>query len=1181
MHQMSTKPSIWNFNEVDSKRLAQEFFQGVDARYEHILAGLDVVRSEKLAEIHQKFESSNVVIMHGASGQGKSTLAFRYLHDYAPNDWRFYVDLRVTSDTRQMLRVANALSGHAQAIDRPCMVYIDVSPSDQDWPELVRALSYLTGLRVLVTIREEDWRRATSYRTRFSSEELELRFDMEEANNLYAQLREPSSQFLAFDEAWSGFGGKGPLMEFMYFLTQKETLKSRIESQIQNLQDRLREGKLKEDELHLLRLVAVASAYEAKLDLRAVVQHLSLSESSRTIELFTKEYLIRIDENDSTITGLHSVRSSIMLESLLDEVLRSWESVAVECLSLLMENDLEIFLMHAFSRRRDDSTALLRELESFRPESWTGVAGILRALLWLGVRNYTDTNRALIDQEYEKWGSGWFFKLDSDLAEIAGDTMSGFLDQIAKLPGVDGERLLKETMALRAQQTSKSKAFLLAKTWLERLEPIGVLSPRPQDWAGFSQVLFWAASFQERHVISLMCEQVDLDSFIEEFPISTLADLIYTLHIALGDGFHSIFQEYRTRVESRFKRETNTFSLEDDGAVVRANFIPDFAYATNQEESTDGNTTSLTLHEETMYRVDLLRKLLPDRQNYGSQAYGHKLGVLSPKHDESIKAIDASNFYPQWAQRINTHFRLMVNYPHRPKTWKEHAQQIFDLRKQILARLDQIQRALNTFFRKRKRTSSLRRLLSDSDWESFKHLAQSHPLLPQTVVDEWGFSGEGITRMNYNTPNDSSMSNNDSYFSSASGLDERSLALTKHKVYIDNLHRYLRDLSIFASQGMNVSGRSADEMHPEYSQERLSIFNLYAALESLTQMQIDFRERVGRFVPDADLSRLEDKEQGRYRELWCVWYQYIFHRRIRVQDAAREFVQEHDNALKKVKRQVRRKLREVQKEGFSASFARIDLQHEGESIPCILLEINEPTLYWQAVEDTVVALRKALHTNSDRSLRYFAVQLWMKKLAIVPIIRGRALSQSALVLPTSAIQSGSALEDWYWYIPKEVSNEDWAKLSISLWHREQFEPAIRFTEDLVALSLHTAQIGDLCRFSHENDDVDSEVIESFLQSRGQDLSRYLQRVYDLGGELLRQHAESQNDPGRPNLGYAVELLYHICQQIKPAKNDNASMKMTVDEIGEWSKNLEQMRTHAEQFKLLWIADVLDNSPTEG
>ena len=285
-----------NSDEVDPERLAQEYFQGVDARYEHILAGLDVVRSDKMEEIEQKFESSNVVIVHGASGQGKSTLAFRYLHEKASSDWRFYVDLRLTDDKRQVLRVANALSGHAKAIQRPCIVYIDVSPSDREWPELVRALSDLPELRILVTIREEDWRRATGYRARFVSEELELSFDEEEAGNLYAQLKEQTSHYLAFDEAWVGFGGQGPLLEFVYFLTQNQTLKSRVEDQIRSLKDHVRMGQLTKNELHLLRLVAVASAYEAKLDLKALVERLSLSEPARTIELFTKEYLIRVDE---------------------------------------------------------------------------------------------------------------------------------------------------------------------------------------------------------------------------------------------------------------------------------------------------------------------------------------------------------------------------------------------------------------------------------------------------------------------------------------------------------------------------------------------------------------------------------------------------------------------------------------------------------------------------------------------------------------------------------------------------------------------------------------------------------------------------------------------------------------------------------------------------------------------
>ena len=547
---------------------------------------------------------SNVVIVHGAPGQGKSTLAFRYLHEYTPNVWRFFV--RSLEDRKHIRRVANALSGHAKATDLPCIAYIDVSPSDQDWPRLVRELSHLSKFNVLVTIREEDWRRATGYRAHFESEELELSFDREEAENLYGQLKEHTPHYLSFDDAWEGFGGTGPLLEFVYFLTQKETLKSRIENQIRKLQDRVCDRKLDANELHLLRLVAVASAYEAKLDLKAVVEHLGLIESALTIDLFTKEYLIRVDERGSTVTGLHSVRSNIMLESLLDDVLSSWESAAEECLPLLLETDLEIFLLHAFSRRRTEATALLEELENSYPKSWIGVAGILRALLWLGVHDYTESNRALIDEVISERGPGWYLILDSDLAEIAPDAISNIW---YNLPDFDGKnRLLDYVESIRARQAPKCEAFVHARDWLQNLDPTGTAPSVPQDFAGLAEVIFWSSHLQIPQVISPIYEMIDFARIVEEIPIDTLADLIYALHIALGDGYDSVCQEHRTRVESRFKRETNTFSLEDDGATVRANFVPDFALSISQEEHVSEDTESSILYEETMYRVDILRK---------------------------------------------------------------------------------------------------------------------------------------------------------------------------------------------------------------------------------------------------------------------------------------------------------------------------------------------------------------------------------------------------------------------------------------------------------------------------------------------------------------------------------------------------------------------------------------------
>ena len=1175
-----------NSDEVDPQRLAQEYFQGVDARYEHILAGLDIVRSDKLAEIEQKFESSNVVIVHGASGQGKSTLAFRYLHENASSDWRFYVDLRLTSNNRQLLRVANVLSGHARTIDRPCTVYVDVSPSDRDWPELVRALSDLPKLRILVTIREEDWRRATGYRARFVSEELELSFDREEAENLYAQLKEHAREHLAFDEAWAGFGGKGPLLEFVYFLTQNHTLKSRVESQIQTLKDNVRMEQLKQNELHLLRLVAVASAYEAKLDLKAVVEHLGLNEPSQTIELFTKEYLIRVDESGSTVTGLHFVRSNIMLESLLDDVLSSWESVGVECLPLLVETDLEIFLLHAFSRRRTEATALLEELESFRPKSWIGVVGILRALLWLGVYDYTESNRALIDEVIRERGPGWYLILDSDLTEIAPDAISNIWYNMPDLGGKD--KLIEYVESIRARQAPKCEAFVHGRHWLQNFDSTGVAPSLSQDYAGLAEVLFWSSHFQIQPTISSICEKINFENFVEVIPIDSLADLIYALYIALGEEFDSVFLENRARVELRFKSETNTFSLEDDGATVRANFIPDSAYALSQEEHGNEDTESSTLHEESRYRVDLLRKLLPNRQKYGSQGYGHRLGILSPQYDETEKSVDVSNFYPQWAQRINVHFRTLGNYPYRPEDWEEHARQILGFRQKLLAWLVQLQRALNTFFRRETPVKLYGGLLSVSEWESCKQLTETRPLLPKGTVDEWGFSDESLAQTSSGDLGDMDVSK----------LYEQSPALTKHKAYIDALHKYLRHLSNFMTQGLHVIvlnpnlGRAEVGMEQELlrianengiktDQEGLSTWNLHDSFVALKQLQIEFRNRFSRFIPAADLDKLEKKENELIRELWSVWYQFAFHPKRNKQNAAKEFVKGRDETLKRVRRGVRQKLKAIKHESFSAREARTELQYKGESIPCVLIDINNPSMYWQAVQATIAALQHALHTDSNKNLRYYVIKFWLTHFAVVPLIRGRALSQSAFVFPTFALQSGSALEKPYWYTPQEVSDEDWARLSVSLWDREQFQPALGFTEDLVVLSLHASQLGDLCRFPDDRGGYDTEVISEYLQAKSETITEYLQRVYDVGGELLSQLSCTHIDfEKRPSLGEAYNILIHIYQEVKPAENHDSSTPMTVDETKEWSVRLEQLWEYAEHFKLLWITDVLDRHATE-
>ena len=54
----------------------------------------------------------------------------------------------------------------------------------------------------------------------------------------------------------------------------------------------------------------------------------------------------------------------------------------------------------------------------------------------------------------------------------------------------------------------------------------------------------------------------------------------------------------------------------------------------------------------------------------------------------------------------------------------------------------------------------------------------------------------------------------------------------------------------------------------------LSTWNLHDSFVALKQLQIEFRNRFSRFIPAADLDKLEKKENELIRELWSVWYQF-------------------------------------------------------------------------------------------------------------------------------------------------------------------------------------------------------------------------------------------------------------------------------------------------------------------
>ncbi|NEV65440.1 hypothetical protein [Thiorhodococcus minor] len=158
----------------------------MSAHYEHILANCDIPCHRWLKNISTGFAKESVVIIHGAFGQGKSALAYRWLHMETPSSWR--LQIKLIENRRKALQIAATLSAHDQAVGAPIVIYIDVRPHDQGWTLLVEELARIPQIRVLVTVREEDWRRATISRADVGFEDISLSLDRAEAQAIYDQL---------------------------------------------------------------------------------------------------------------------------------------------------------------------------------------------------------------------------------------------------------------------------------------------------------------------------------------------------------------------------------------------------------------------------------------------------------------------------------------------------------------------------------------------------------------------------------------------------------------------------------------------------------------------------------------------------------------------------------------------------------------------------------------------------------------------------------------------------------------------------------------------------------------------------------------------------------------------------------------------------------------------------------
>ncbi len=1182
---------ILDETDADTERLKAEFYSGVQARYEHILAGLDFRRDHQLARIDAAFETHNIVIIHAASGQGKSTLAHRYIHDAYPNNWRFQVKL---IDNRQhALSIAQALMGHARALQLPMLIYVDVSPRDHEWPELARQLAHEDNVRILVTVREEDFRRAEIPRSEFIFAEFDLTFDEQEARLIYERALESraTSSFMDFEEAWERFGGQGPLMEFVYFLTETVKLRDRLQEQVKNLEERVRTGtqdspyeQLSQSELHLLRMVSIVSACEARLSARNLVDILHLAAPRRTIELFEREYLIRQTEAGQEIEGLHPIRSHILSELLTDPVFNPWIEAAQQVLPAIIEGDLETFLLHAFVEHPGERQALSQVIMELNPKTWAGFAGILRALLWLGVTSYLERNTDCIEAAHTEFGDGWFFVMNLDFAGIAPESTNRWWKDLGNIIPPERQARIDN---IRAMQSDPKEALEVANRWLRHQRLLPVAPQSEAEWADFAFAVYWMGHLGVTYQSENLPDDGVLDEAAARLGLQTVADIAVALHCLTSQGYQKWLDRNRTVLETRLAQEYNIVSIERVSDRLTVHFIP-FSVTSNEPRTTKNDGGSDELHGETIERITLVCRLFPTFARYGSQGHGYRFGALkSPLDSYTTKeGIPPASLTHGVATYVNSIGHGLGGYQYRPENWDEYVARLLERRQMVVTCLDQLQRGSVRHLTRDQGSDVWTYVVQGSPWLECATLLSTHVPLPKSAVDPWGFAWESMS---------------DKAMLSLAESPARPMALVLHKhqsLYLAqrdyhnslfNFFTQARDVMLWAYTAGKLRDddpkkksaiRALTELGIRTDLSHLSTTNLSAALKELDRYQLEFRRLFGHRCADM-IDELEQTERSHLNSVWQLWYFFANQPLIRCANPQTQI----PNLIHLAEVRLRDRLNGVLnafQDGASASVLPDLKTWDTDPALWIRLDVQRPHDLWEARQALLAKLSEFLAPIDYSDIEYYLIDSDWRYTIILPVFCGKLISYEAWRLLTFGTVRGNqpVEENPLLHALQPIPQVHLDRLGIELWQIDDLSLARHFSEHVAVLSLLAAQLADLHGLVDlEMEQSALEVVQTELGRRASRISEALQGAYDAMaamaekvGALPQKQLEK-----RPLLQEVVDVMKKLAILIRPTTADDSTHSLTINDFQEYAGRLEQARLYAEMARLLWISDFLETA----
>lgn len=411
------------FSRESGEDIAEEYRLGINARPEHIASNLDIRRPHWLSKIEDGYASDRLVIVRGASGQGKSTICYRYILESGSADNSFLIEgMESIEDARDICSFIVALS--ETRAETTHYVYVDGARGEA-WKWLAQQIYERSGpnVRMLVSIREEDYSSANLSTKSFRSSEVVLSLSESEARTIYECYRHEryrQSKYLSFEDAWKIFGESGPLMEFTHMLSTDSTLPEMLATQAERI--------IQEHEdswVYALYLASLIGAEGLTCSLPALKEVTGCVNMMSFVKSVDREHLLRTSGKKS-IGAMHPWRSRVLASILephciyfsLDDIAKSLVSCAESSCGTLLVN---LHMKHGW--RMTDAQSLVEAAGT----SWGKLSELIKYALWSDARRVYDDTEELRRKTSKNYLSSWY------LFALAGGVTKTYKNDNAKI----------------------------------------------------------------------------------------------------------------------------------------------------------------------------------------------------------------------------------------------------------------------------------------------------------------------------------------------------------------------------------------------------------------------------------------------------------------------------------------------------------------------------------------------------------------------------------------------------------------------------------------------------------------------------------------------------------------------------------------------------------------------------